>query len=270
LGGPNPHTVFALLVVDVALLLLLACLVAWRLFRVWVERRSGAAGSKLHVRLVVMFSVVAVTPAIVVAVFSAALIHYGVEQWFNKRVSTALDESLAVANAYLEEHQEIVVGDALAMANDINREGVSLLYGPYRLDQLVATQAAIRGLSDAVIFDSSGQILARAGLGFSMELSIDHIPQWAFDRARSGRVAVLTNPGDDRVRALVELNFGVTPAYLYVGRYIDPKVLDHLERTSRAAAEYKELEGRRYSLEITFSAIFAVVALRGWPDPSPN
>jgi two-component system nitrogen regulation sensor histidine kinase NtrY len=261
LGGPSPRTVFALLAVDIVLLLLLAGLVAWRLFGVWVERRSGAAGSKLHVRLVVMFSLVAVTPAIVVALFSAALIHFGVEQWFNQRVTTALDESMAVANAYLEEHQQIIGGDALAMANDINREGASLLHSPNRLSKMVGTQAAVRGLSEAVVFDDSGQVLARAGLEFSMELSIDRIPQWAFDRVHSGEVTVLTNPGDERVRALVELEGGLTPTYLYVGRFVDPKVLDHLERTSRAVAEYKELEGSRFSLEVTFSAIFVVVAL---------
>jgi two-component system nitrogen regulation sensor histidine kinase NtrY len=261
LGGPNPRTVFVLLIVDLLLLLLLASLVAWRLKRVWIERRSGSAGSKLHVRMVVMFSAVAITPAIVVAVFAGALIHFGVEQWFSLRVSTALDESLAVAKAYLDEHQQIIGGDALAMANDINREGPALLSSPFRLSEMVETQAAVRGLSEALVFDSTGQILARAGLAFSMELSVDRIPSWAFDRVRSGEVAVLTNPGDQRVRALVQLDSPLAETYLYVGRFVDPKVIDHVERTTRAVAEYAQLEGSRYSLEITFSAIFAVVAL---------
>ena len=261
LGGPNPRTVFGLVALDLLLLLLLVALVGRRMAHVWAERRSGTAGARLHVRLVMMFSVVAVTPAILVAVFSTLLINFGVEQWFNNRVSTAIDESLAVAKAYMEEHQQVIGGDALAMANDINREGPALLRNPYRLAQMVGSQAAVRGLSEAIVFDFAGQVLARAGLAFSMELSIDRIPAWAFDRARSGDVAILTNPGDQRVRALVRLETGLSDAYLYVGRYVDPKVLDHMERTNRAVAEYKSLEVTRSGLELTFSAIFGVVAL---------
>lgn len=259
--GPDPTAVLILLNINLVLLLLLGALVARRLVRVWAQRRQGSVGARLHVRLVMLFSVVAITPAILVAVFSAALINFGVEQWFNKRVSTAIDESMVVAKAYLGEHQQAIGGDAIAMANDINREGPSLLRNPPYLAQLVGSQAAIRGLSEALIFDNTGNVLARSGLAFSMELSINRIPRWAFDRARNGDAAVLTNAGDERVRALVKLDGSLGETFLFVGRFVDPKVLEHVERTSKAAAEYQRLEGTRSGLEITFSAIYAVVAL---------
>jgi two-component system nitrogen regulation sensor histidine kinase NtrY len=262
LGGPmNPQLVLALLVLDMVLMLLVAVLVARHIARIWAERRSGAAGAKLHVRLTLMFSVVAITPAILVAVFSTLLINFGVEQWFNTRVSTAVDESLAVAKAYLEEHQQAIGGDALAMAADISRVGPGLLSNPIRLEQMVDSQAAIRALSEAIVFTSAGEVIARSGLAYSMEMSLQRIPRWAYDQVRAGQVAVLTNPGDDRVRALVKLDGSLVETYLYVGRFVDPKVLDHVSRTSEAVAEYQKLEGTRNHLEITFSAIFIVVAL---------
>jgi len=262
LGGPmNPQLVLALLVLDMVLMLLVAVLVARHIARIWAERRSGAAGAKLHVRLTLMFSVVAITPAILVAIFSTLLINFGVEQWFNTRVSTAVDESLAVAKAYLEEHQQAIGGDALAMAADISRVGPGLLSNPIRLEQMVGSQAAIRALSEAIVFTSAGEVIARSGLAYSMEMSLQRIPRWAYDQVRAGQVAVLTNPGDDRVRALVKLDGSLVETYLYVGRFVDPKVLDHVSRTSEAVAEYQKLEGTRNHLEITFSAIFIVVAL---------
>ena len=262
LGGPmNPQLVLALLVLDMVLMLLVAVLVARHIARIWAERRSGAAGAKLHVRLTLMFSVVAITPAILVAIFSTLLINFGVEQWFNTRVSTAVDESLAVAKAYLEEHQQAIGGDALAMAADISRVGPGLLSNPIRLEQMVDSQAAIRALSEAIVFTSAGEVIARSGLAYSMEMSLQRIPRWAYDQVRAGQVAVLTNPGDDRVRALVKLDGSLVETYLYVGRFVDPKVLDHVSRTSEAVAEYQKLEGTRNHLEITFSAIFIVVAL---------
>ena len=73
--------------------------------RVWVERRRGSAGSRLHVRLVLLFSGVAVAPAIVVACFAMAFFHFGIQAWFNDPVRQAVIESLQVSRGYLEEHR---------------------------------------------------------------------------------------------------------------------------------------------------------------------
>jgi two-component system nitrogen regulation sensor histidine kinase NtrY len=62
------------------------------------------------------------------------------------------------------------------------------------------------------------------------------------------------------VRALVRLNqFG--DVYLYVGRFIEPRVLNHMEETQRAAALYEQMEGQRSGFQITFALIFMMVAL---------
>ncbi len=259
--GGDATTVMFLLYTDLVLLLLLAVSVARRIVRIWMERRRGGAGSRLHGRMVLLFSAVAAAPTIIVIVFSAFFVHLGLESWFSQRVRTALEESLAVARAYLDEHQQIIVGDVLAMANDLNRDGATLIHAPRLLSNLVATQAALRGLTEAVVFEGNGQVLARSGFSFSIEMSIGEIPIWAFERARQGEVALLSTDNDDRVRALVQLGGNFVDTFLYVGRYVDPKVIGHMERTSAAVAEYQRLEGRRSGLELTFSLIFLMVAL---------
>src|SRR5215813_534672 len=78
--------------------------------------------------------------------------------------------------------------------------------------------------------------------------------------ADTGDVAIMTNDSDDRVRALVRLNqFG--DVYLYVGRFIEPRVLKFMEETQRAAAQYERLEGQRSGFQITFALIFMMVAM---------
>ncbi len=260
-GALNPKIVLVLLVLDLLLVLLLLGLVMRRVARVWAERRSGGAGAKLHIRLVLMFSVVSVAPAILVAVFSTLLIHFGVEQWFNSRVSTAVNESLVVANAYLEEHQQAIGGDALAMAYDLDRWGPALLHSPIRLEQVISSQAEIRALPEVVVFVRGSGIIASSALSFSMTAAIEHIPVWAYQQAQNGKVAIIIVPGDDKVRALVRLDDPLSETYLFVGRFVDPKVLGHVTRTTQAVEEYQRLEGARSHLEIKFSAIFAVVAL---------
>src|SRR4029077_14016409 len=151
--GPDPNAVLSLLNLDLVLLLALGAVVAKRLIEVWAERRRGLAGSRLQVRLVVLFSLVAVTPTIIVAVFSYLFFSFGIEAWFSQRVRTALSESQAVAEAYLHEHQQVIRADVLAMASDLNREAYILNFNPQRLAQVVRTQAALRSLNEAEIFD---------------------------------------------------------------------------------------------------------------------
>ena len=92
-----------LVYLDGIILLLLGLVIAWRLVTVWQDRRSGQAGAGLHVRLVMLFVLVAGTPAILVAVFSAVFINYGLDVWFNQHVSTTINQSRVVADAYLNE-----------------------------------------------------------------------------------------------------------------------------------------------------------------------
>src|SRR5258708_24908500 len=69
--GPNPSTVFWLVIFNLVLCLPLGVIVAKRLVEVWVERRRGLAGSRLHVQVVGLFGMLAGTPAVGLAVFSA-------------------------------------------------------------------------------------------------------------------------------------------------------------------------------------------------------
>ncbi len=77
--GSSSNIVFILLNIDLVLLLILGAIVSVRLVRLWIERRRGSAGSKLHTRMVGLFSLVAVTPTIVVAVLSALFLNFGLQ-----------------------------------------------------------------------------------------------------------------------------------------------------------------------------------------------
>ena len=256
--GPHPGAVLALLNLDLILLLALGAVIAKRLIEVWAERRRGLAGSRLQIRLVVLFSLIAVMPTIIVAGFSYLFFSFGVESWFSDRVRTAITESLAVAEAYLHEHQQAIRADVLAMANDLNRDSVQLALNPQHLQQVVSAQAALRGLTEAMVFDRAGHMLARSSLSFT--LGFEPVPDDAIHLADTGDVAIMTNDSDDRVRALVRLNqFG--DVYLYVGRFIEPRVLNHMEETQRAAALYEQMEGQRSGFQITFALIFMIVAM---------
>ena len=256
--GTRPGAVFALLILDLVLLLALAALVTKRLVQVWAERRRGMAGSHLQVRLVGLFSLIAVLPTIVVAVFAYLFFTFGVEAWFSDKVRTAISESVEVADAYVKEHQNAIRADALAMAGDLNRSAASLQLNPEYLAPVLTEEAAMRGLTEAAVLDRRGTMLARTGLAFA--LGFEDVSKDALRRATQGEVVIMTSDQDERVRALVKLD-GFGDLYLYVGRFIEPRVLAHRNETKVAAAQYAQLELQRSGFQITFAVIFMVVAL---------
>ncbi len=256
--GDDPNTVIWLLDADMIILLLLVILIARRVVGLWSGRRKNIAGSRLHVRLVFIFSLLAATPAIIMTLFSAFFLHFGVESWFSERVSSAVNNAQAVAEAYLEEHQQVIRADTLAMANDLNRQASFLMNNQEAFDKVMQTQSLLRNLSEAVVFNKSGQILASSG--FTFTLSFEALPTYAIAQAIENEVVVMTGGNDDRVRALVKLG-NLSDTYLFVGRMVDPIVLSHLSNTREAVQAYEQLEGQRSDLQLTFTMIFFVVAL---------
>jgi two-component system nitrogen regulation sensor histidine kinase NtrY len=256
-AGPDPNLVIGFLYLNLTLMLLIGVLVAHRLVRLWSRRRQGVAGTQLHTRLVMLFSFVAVIPTIVVAIFSVLLFDFGMRSWFSERIGTAVDASQVVAESYLEEHRQNIRGDALAMANDLNRDASVLNVSPEKLIKVIIAQANIRNLTEVVVFESSGKVLARTGL--SLTFDFEPFPEAAFQRARAGEVATITGEVD-RIRAIIRLN-NFVDTYLYVGRFVDPEILAYIDKTKRAAAQYQDLEGKRFDIQITFGLIFSIMAL---------
>jgi two-component system, NtrC family, nitrogen regulation sensor histidine kinase NtrY len=256
--GPHPVVVLSLLNLDLVLLLALAALVTKRIVEMRAERRRGLAGSRLQVRLVVLFSLIAVFPTIIVAVFSYLFFSFGIESWFSDKVRTAISESVQVADAYVKEHQQAIRADALGMANSLAQYAATMVISPQDLVQALTVQASMRGLTEAAVLDEKGHMVARTGLAFA--LGFEDVGEGALRRAKDGEVVVMTDDQEERVRALVYLG-GFPGLYLYVGRFIEPKVLAHRRETHLAAAQYEQLEGKRTGLQITFSVIFILVAM---------
>jgi two-component system nitrogen regulation sensor histidine kinase NtrY len=256
--GMGADALDVFLIIDLLLVLALGSAVGLGLVRMWVQRRAGLAGARLHVRLVGLFSIVAISPAILVAILASFFFNLVIENWFSERVRAAVESSVLVSEAYLNEHRQSIRSDALAMADELNRVWPGIGIGSQRAREIIEDEASKWGIPGAVLFDRNGRVIARAG--FTSSLLFDVPPPFAVADAANGQPVILTSENEDRVRALVGLN--VRPqVFLYVGRFIDPNVLRYRETTKRAANEYAKAETRRSRLELELAAIFVIVTL---------
>ncbi len=257
--GVHSGGAIGLSVADFAALLLLIIVLVGRVTRVVLEHRRGAAGARLHVRLVFLFGGVAAVPAILVAIFATVFFNIGIQAWFNQRVKTALDESSQVAQGYLQEHTNDIRLDALAIANELSLSGTIFFGSANGFASYLATQTAERGLTQAVIFEPvSEQVVASAGLLAGLGATLPS--PGVIAQAKLGQVVVTSEPDATLEEAVIQLD-STPPLMLMIERPIDPDILDHVQRTEAAVAEYQRLEHNRAGLEISFALVFATVAL---------
>ncbi len=247
-----------LLLFDVAVLSALVALIGARLARLISARRRGAAGSRLQARLVMLFSVIAVLPAVAVLVTSLWILNFQVDATFSSTVRSALSRSLTVAEAYLEEHKKSIRADALAMAADMNVLPMRALTDPNVLAEFLTAQSDVRTLSEAMIVDRHGQVIARSEFTFTQGALA--VSPFLLQRGWTGDALVITGERDDRVRAVIKLS-DLVGGFLVVGRFVDPTVLGHIQQTRASVTSYEELADQRQRFEITFAMIHGLVVL---------
>lgn len=253
------RTVTWLLTGDLAVALALATIIARRAVLLWMGRRKGLAGARLHARMVVMFALIAVLPTIVVSIFSVAFLNYGLNTWFSERIKNAVESSLNVAQSYLAESQQRIGDDTAAIASELRLNGLLDINNPDRFQVILDRQLNLRGLSEGVVIDRRQQIVGRSSFSVLMEFSLD-IPEDAFDKADGGQTAIILTPTGDRVRALLALD-PIAGLYLYTGRLIDDRVLSAVRGNEDAVRLYRYIERDRSTLQITVGVIYAMLAL---------
>jgi len=256
---PSPKIVIALMLVNVALVTALIGIITWHGIDLWAARRRNTAGARLHIRLVTLFSIVAAMPALLVAVFASVTLDRGLDAWFSTRTRTIVDNSVSVAQAYIQEHGQVIRIDAASMAANINQLEDVYNTDRGRFRRILIAQAGVRGLAAAYLIDSNSRVLIEVTT--TQEPPITPFDKETMAKAAAGEVVVIAPGESNRVRAIARLDQYEDEVYLLVHRYVDPRVLSSLRNAIAGKSEYDSLESRRSNLQITFALMYIGVAL---------
>ncbi len=225
----------------------------WQLLQ---ARRRGRAGSRLHVQIVGLFSIIAALPAILVAVVASISLDRGLDRFFSLSPRAVIENSLNVTEAYLREQVQTIGGDVMAMALDIARAKPFVDKNPEALRQLLTAQSSLRRLSTAMLIDSDQRVIEKGNIGLPIEF-----------RTPARQVLAETSDAEpkmmlagDYVAAVIKLR-GFDNTYLFVTRILDPLVVANLRQTQASIKEYAENEARRLNVQIAFGLMYTVIAL---------
>jgi two-component system, NtrC family, nitrogen regulation sensor histidine kinase NtrY len=252
-------TVFdTLLLVNGVTVLFLLAIIGREVWQLLQARRRGRAGSRLHVQIVGLFSIIAALPAILIAVVASISLDRGLDRFFTLSPRAVIENSLNVTEAYLSEQMQTIGGDVVATGNDISRTKPFIEQNPEAMRQLLTAQASLRRLSSAMLIDSNEKVIDKAEIRVPSEFVFI-----APDRQRLANTSE-TEPtmmlARNYVAAMIKLH-GFDDTYLFVTRILDPLVVANLRQTQASIREYADNETRRLNVQIAFGLMYTVIAL---------
>jgi len=255
---PTREVVTSFLLINGATILLLVGITVREVWQVVQARRRGRAAARLHVQIVGLFSVIAVLPAVLVAIVANVTIDRGLDRVFSGPIREVIQNSLIVANAYLHEHAQLIRGDILGMANDIahTRPLFDQDRGTFR--ELLTTSAASRNLPGAMLIDKDRNVLETAQTGIQQTFTTPAPDFLSNVDETEPQIAVFIEA--NYVAAVIRLR-AYNDTFLYVARLLDPRVVAQLRQTQASVAEYAQIESRRLGIQVAFALMFAVIAL---------
>ncbi len=257
----NPQLLRLVVLADLIYVLIVAALVSRQVVRIIAARRRRSAGSKLHLRLTGVFTLTALIPTVLVAIFAAVTLNFGLESWFSDRVRQVVNNSLTAAQAYEREHRDTLEADATVLQRylDAQKRRVPLLGDSELRQYLNRGQLQMqRALSEAFVIDSFGDIVVRGERSYLFDF--EKPTQAEIKRALAGEVVIIQDWTNDEFRALVPLS-AYPDRLLYVTRPVDGNILSLLDDTKETVALYNQLESERGKLLFEFALIYLGFAL---------
>ncbi|MDX1732430.1 MAG: PAS domain-containing sensor histidine kinase, partial [Aurantimonas coralicida] len=160
--APTDTIVTIATIVNGAFVVLLCVLIGREVLRMVRARRQGRAASRLHVRIVALFSIVAALPALLVAIVAGVTLDLGLDRWFEIRTRTIVESSISVARAYVNENARNLQGSTLSMAYDLDQQRRLFDLDQNGFENLMTDQAKGRSLLGAQILRADGTPFLRA------------------------------------------------------------------------------------------------------------
>ncbi len=260
---PRDEVVVFVLLVNVLLIAAMFGVIAWQAVGLWRGWRRKIAGARLHARVVALFTLIAALPALLLAIAATTTFSRALDSWFSNQTRTIVANSLDVANAYLEEHGQIIRTDIVNMAKDLDDAADEVkgnVAEAFEVRNLMMAQAGLRDLSLVALIDANGAVLySTAG---DTRVRYEPPPTWIMQQAAGGQVPLLLAGQSNRVAAVSRLS-RYPGVFLYGARSVNPKVVGHLRRTEAGVAEYERLRQARGGAKLAHGLMYFMISMTG-------
>ena len=250
---PTTSIVLAAATINSILILILIFLIVTEITKIRRSRNKGRSASRLHVRIIGLFCVVAAVPAILVAIIAGVTFDLGLDRWFETRTKRIVESSTSIARAYFNESTRVLMGNSLSMASNLDRSRRLYILDRAAFERLFSIETKGRGFYAASLITSSKDVIFSEQI--DDRIAIPEIPDLAIELADKGEPVPIPLTNEDLSGAIFKLK-EIPNSYLYTVITVPSAVREALKTTEENSLSYIELEQNRLPFQLVFALLY--------------
>ena len=245
-----------LLLVNALGSVVLLILVGANIYSLIQHTKRREAGSRLTARMVSLFVVLALAPAVIVFYFSMQFLHQGIDSWFNVEIDRAMEDALELSQASLDQRMRWHLKQTKQLAEKLETSSENL--ATLEMENLRELSEA----SEMTLFSRQGRIITSSSINPSdilPSLPDEHI--WLQLRQNAEYVALAPVREDELMIRVIVTVKGQEQQYLQALYPVPVRIADLADSVEFAFVRYQEMNFLRDSLKISFSLALSLVLL---------
>jgi len=213
-------------------------------------------GLKSNKRYITYFALFTFIPSLLISIFSLFLFSFALEKYFDKKVTTVVNNSYELARDYVDEVRNKIQSEIVLIAFDVNKSKKFLNDNEKEYNRFLQTQKLIRGVNEIHIIDLEKKLLFS-----TLNDNEPYIPP--VDKALNlvlddDRPLKIINAFENRSAAIMRLqNF--KDRFIYVVNYLDKDISRYLTESEEAINFYYTVEEKSTGIKISFAIIYIIV-----------
>jgi len=251
----NDRNLQLLLVLDIFLLVLLFVFIFFEINKA-IKNDIDKDGFKSNKKYITYFGLFTLIPSILISIFSLFLFSFALEKYFDKKVTTVVNNSYELARNYVEEIRNKIQSDIVLIAFDTNKSKKFLNDNEVEYKRFLNTQKLIRDVDEIHIIDINKKILFTS-------IKDKNLFSPPVDKAinlvlEDDRPLKIINAPENISAAIMRLqNFD--DRFIYVVKYLDKDISKYLSESQEAINFYYTVEEKSTGIKISFAIIYIVV-----------
>ena len=251
----NQNNLQYLLILNIFLLFLLFIFIFAEI-RKSIKSEIDKDGLNSNKKYITYFSLFTLIPSILISIFSLFLFSFALEKYFDKKVSTVVNNSYELAKSYVQEVRNKIQADIVLIAFDINKSAKFLSNNEKEYLRFLKTQKLIRDIDQIHIIDDKKNLLFS-----SLEDTKDYAPP--LDKAlnlvlEDDRPLKIINAPQNMSAAIMRLQ-SFENRFLYVVKFLDKDISKYLTESQEAINFYYTVEEKSTGIKISFAIIYIII-----------
>ncbi len=221
-----------------------------------IKNEIDVKGSKSNKKYITFFALFTLIPSILISIFSLFLFSFALEKYFDKKITTAVNNSYELAKNYVQDVRNKIESDIVMIAFDINKSGNFYQSDPRDFKKFLINQKILRNIDEIHIITDQKKIIMSTLNDMKKFIAPD---QKAFDLVmKDDRPLKIINAFENKSAAILKLpNYKNT--YIYVVKYLEQDISKYLTESQEALNFYYTVEDKRTGIQISFILIYLIV-----------